>query len=529
MKGKNRTSKKKREAAKKKLILGGAAIGGVLAIVLIAYFALSSVVNKVPENVICDNIYIEDVNVSGMTAKEAKAALEKKQAEYQEKKISLVAEEVIIEVSPGDLGFSIEKKDDLVKSAVAYGKEGGVWKRYSAMKNLEDEKKVFTVTYAVDADTVEKVIEEKIPQLENGAKDATIKRENGKFVITDEQKGVTVDVDESTKTIKDYFNKEWEKSEKESIKLVTKVEEPKVTKAQLSEIKDVLGTFTTNCGVGGGRVQNIKTGAGHINGALIMPGEEYSANAAMEPYTFENGYAEAGSYENGKVVQSMGGGICQVSSTLYNALILAEVEIVERAAHSMLVSYVEPSMDAAIAGDFKDLKFKNNSDTPIYIEGYVSGAYITFNVYGKETRPASRTIKYVSEVVSSTPAGEKFQASGDAVGTLKKASSGYTGMKAKLWKVVYENGVEVSRDVVNNSTYRASAAVYNVGIASDNAQAAAIVKNAIGSNNRATIEAAIAQAKALIAASKAPAVTPPTTTPEDNTQDNTAPEQQSAP
>ena len=166
MKGKNRTSKKKREAAKKKLILGGAAIGGVLAIVLIAYFALSSVVNKVPENVICDNIYIEDVNVSGMTAKEAKAALEKKQAEYQEKKISLVAEEVIIEVSPGDLGFSIEKKDDLVKSAVAYGKEGGVWKRYSAMKNLEDEKKVFTVTYAVDADTVEKVIEEKIPQLE---------------------------------------------------------------------------------------------------------------------------------------------------------------------------------------------------------------------------------------------------------------------------------------------------------------------------------------------------------------------------
>ena len=178
---------------------------------------------------------------------------------------------------------------------------------------------------------------------------------------------------------------------------------------------------------------------------------------------------------------------------------------------------------------YKDLKFKNNSNTPIYIEGYVSGAYITFNVYGKETRPASRTIKYVSEVVSSTPAGEKFQASGDAVGTLKKASSGYTGMKAKLWKVVYENGVEVSRDVVNNSTYRASAAVYNVGTASDNAQAATIVKNAIGSNDRATIEAAIAQAKALIEASKAPAATPPATTPEDNKTDSTTPEQQSTP
>ena len=281
-----------------------------------------------------------------------------------------------------------------------------------------------------------------------------------------------------------------------------------MTRAQLENVKDLLGTFTTTCGTGGGRVQNIVTGAKHINGAVLMPGEVYSANAAMEPYTFDNGYAEAGSYENGKVVQSMGGGICQVSSTLYNAVILAELEIVERAAHSMLVSYVEPSMDAAIAGDYKDLKFKNNSDTPIYIEGYVSGGKITFNIFGKETRSASREIKYVSEVVSSTPAGEKFVASGDPVGTIKKASSGYTGMKAKLWKVVYENGVEVSREVVNNSSYRASAAVFNVGTASDNAEAAAIVGNAIASNDRATIEAAVSQAQAIIAAAGTPTTTP---------------------
>ena len=513
MKQNRRALRKKKEASKKKLIAVGLLGCGVLVAILIAYCSLKSAVNKVPSHVICDNVYIDDVDVSGMTMEEAKSALEAKQTKYQEMKITLLAEEVTLEVSLGDLGFAIEDIDELSKSAVAYGKEGGLWQRYSALKDLEEEQKVFDVTYSVDEKIVQKVIKGKIPQLENGAKDATIKRENGKFVITDEQKGVTVDADESVKTITSYFNKEWKKSQGESIKLVTKVEEPKVTKALLSEVKDLLGTFTTNCGVGGGRVQNVKTGAGHINGSLIMPGEVYSANEAMEPYTAENGFAEAGSYENGKVVQTMGGGICQVSSTLYNALILAEIEIVERAAHSMLVGYVEPSMDAAIAGEVKDLKFKNNTDTPIYIEGYVSGAYITFNVYGKETRPASRTIKFESEVLSSTPAGEKFQASGDPVGTIKKASSGYTGMKARLWKVVYENGVEVSRDVVNNSTYRASAAVYNVGTASDNAQAAAIVKNAVGSNNRATIEAAIGQAKSLIAAQNTPATptTPPTT------------------
>ena len=255
-------------------------------------------------------------------------------------------------------------------------------------------------------------------------------------------------------------------------------------------------------------MQNIKTGAAHINGKVLMPGEEYSANAAMEPYTAENGYTEAGSYENGKVVQSMGGGICQVSSTLYNAVILAELEIVERAAHSMLVSYVKPSMDAAIAGDFKDLKFKNNQNTPVYIEGYVSGGYITFNVFGKETRAADRKIEFVSEVVSSTPAGEKFVATQDAVGTLKKASSGYEGMKAKLWKVVYENGAEVSRKVVNNSTYNASAAVYNVGTASAYPEVTAAINSAIANQSRAEIEAAIAKEKELAAGAQGATQTP---------------------
>lgn len=489
------------------LVLGGAVLAVALIVFFACYFTARSAVNKVPENIICDNIFIDDIDVSGMNAKEAKAALKEKLTEYQALKITLKAEEAKVDVTLGDLGFEMKSTDKLIEKAVAYGKEGSIWNRHSDIKALEENKKVIKATYTVDAKAVEKVIAEKMPELENAAKNATITRSNGTFVFTDEVKGVAIDSAESVKAIETYFNKKWAKKDG-SVELVTKIDEPKVTRAQLENVKDLLGTFTTTCGTGGGRVQNIVTGAKHINGAVLMPGEVYSANAAMEPYTFDNGYAEAGSYENGKVVQSMGGGICQVSSTLYNAVILAELEIVERAAHSMLVSYVEPSMDAAIAGDYKDLKFKNNSDTPIYIEGYVSGGKITFNIFGKETRSASREIKYVSEVVSSTPAGEKFVASGDPVGTIKKASSGYTGMKAKLWKVVYENGVEVSREVVNNSSYRASAAVFNVGTASDNAEAAAIVGNAIASNDRATIEAAVSQAQAIIAAAGTPTTTP---------------------
>lgn len=529
MKRRRRTSKKRQEE-RKNFLIGGAAILGVLLVVfLLGKLGGTSSEDALPKDKIYNNVYIGDVDVSGMKADAAKKELEKKQEEYQKIKVNLVVDDVKAEVTLGDLGFHIDKLDETVKQALRYGKEGSSKNRRSIVKELETTKKVFALAYTVDEVAVENVISEKIPPLDGGAVDATITRKDGRFVITDDKKGVVIDTVESVRVMKKYFSGDWKKADGESITLATKVSEPKVTRAQLEEIKDVLGTFTTNCGVGGGRVQNIVTGAGHINGALILPGEVYSANAAMEPYTKDNGFTEAGSYENGKVVQSMGGGICQVSSTLYNAAILAELEIVERAAHSMLVSYVEPSMDAAIAGDFKDLKFKNNTNTPIFLEGYVSGGYITFNIYGKETRSATRTIKYVSEVLSSTPAGNKFQASGDPVGTLTKVSSGYTGMKAKLWKIVYENGVEVSREVVNNSSYRSSDAVWNVGTASDNAQAAAIVQGALGSNDKATIEAAIAQAKALIDAAKVPETpAPPTeggTTPpvEEATPENVEP------
>ena len=90
---------------------------------------------------------------------------------------------------------------------------------------------------------------------------------------------------------------------------------------------------------------------------------------AVVPFNAENGYELAGSYENGTTVETYGGGICQVSTTLYNAVIRAELEITERFAHSMIVSYVEPSMDAAISGEYKDLKFKNSTKYPVYIEG----------------------------------------------------------------------------------------------------------------------------------------------------------------
>lgn len=488
---------------KRRLIAAGGILVGALAVFLIVYFVFRSAVNKVPADTAWNHISIEGIDVSGMKEAEIRSLLEQQQTGYQERGVLLKAEEASAEVLLSELGFAISNADEVIEEAISYGKSGSVWSRHAKLKALEEKPLELKLEYKVDAELTKQIIEEQIPELENGAKNATIVRKNGKFAITDEEIGVTVDVEESIKTIEKFFTEEWNKIDGE-VELVTKIEEPELTRAMLEEVKDVLGTFTTYCGTGGGRVQNIVTGAKLINGSLVMPGEVFSADMAMRPYTKENGFAEAGAYENGKVVQSMGGGICQVSSTLYNAVILAELGVEQRQPHSMLVDYVKPSQDAAIAGDYKDMKLKNTSDSPIYIEGYVSGGYITFTIYGKETRPANRSVKYVSETLSTKDPGKRFEASGDALGTIVKTSSAHTGMEARLWKVVYENGKEVSREIFNTSSYMASPAYYTVGTATDNKEAKAVVTAAIATNDEAKINAAIAQAKQIIADANKP-------------------------
>ena len=129
-----------------------------------------------------------------------------------------------------------------------------------------------------------------------------------------------------------------------------------------------LGGFSTDfSSSAAGRATNVKNACSLINGSVIYPGEQFSVYEAISPITTDNGYQIAGAYENGQVVDSVGGGVCQVATTLYNAVIRAELDIVQRYNHSMIVSYVKPSDDAAIAGTYKDLKFKNNLDNPVYI------------------------------------------------------------------------------------------------------------------------------------------------------------------
>ncbi|RRF96713.1 MAG: hypothetical protein DUD27_03655 [Lachnospiraceae bacterium] len=448
------------------------------------------------ESRIADNVEIGKVDVSGMTSKEAENAISEYVAEAAKKQITLATEDQKITVSASDLGFSADSGDS-VESAIKYGRKGNLIERYKSVKDIEaGEKKCLSLSTKADESKIRDFLKKNECKLVTEPVDGSLKRENGEFSYVAGKAGHRLDMDASVAAVMNYVSSgKYDKTD--TVKLVTKTKKPKGTKEELSKVKDVLGKFSTSFATStSARAQNVRNGASKINGTILYPGDKFSVAKALNPMTAENGYAPAPSYENGTTVDTYGGGICQVSTTLYNAVIRSELKVLERSAHSMMVHYVEPSDDAAIAGFYKDFKFQNSTKYPVYIEGIASGGVITFTVYGKETRDPSRTVEFQTERLDTIPKKTKITADpSQPVGTVTKTSDGKDGLKARLWKIVKVNGKEESRTVFNNSRYAATDEQYTVGTMSDSADAVSAMKAAIASGNIDTVKAAAAQWK----------------------------------
>lgn len=343
---------------------------------------------------------IQGMSVGGMTQEEAKAKVQ----EYVDK---VSQETVTLQVKKKESTFALSDIDlkctnmDVVEKAYDFGKTGNVFKRVIEVRKLEKEGMDFPLTFSVDKAETRKVVKKKAKKFLAKKKDATITRKDGKFVITKQVDGVDIDFEANADKLTEVFSKKDWDHKSVVFPMDYTLDKAKHTKKELSAIKDVLGTFTTSyAGSASGRCANVENGASLINGTLLYPGDSFSVYSKVAPFTADNGYHLAGSYSNGQTVQTYGGGICQVSTTLYNAVLRAELNVTERSNHSMTVHYVPLSADAAISGTDKDLKFTNNLDHPVYIQGVAGGSSITFTIYGKEYRASNRKVEYVSETVS---------------------------------------------------------------------------------------------------------------------------------
>ncbi|HJD13332.1 MAG TPA: VanW family protein [Candidatus Ruminococcus avistercoris] len=430
---------------------------------------------------ILEGVFIDSVNVSGMNKKEAVQAVEDHMREVKGYRIQLQIGDNVVSVPAGELGLDWDN-ESVVDKALDFGQKGNIVKQYKARKDLEQEPVRLTLQYGADEASIETVLKEKCVVLDREPENATMTRTEDGFDIVPEKQGITLEVDEAKKTIQDYLSSQW-RSGLGMVTLPAKITEAAHKASELQTVQDILGSASTDySSSSANRAANIQRGTELLNGTVVYPGESVSVTELVIPFDEENGYAPAPSYENGEVVDSYGGGICQVSTTLYMSLLRAELEITERHNHSMIVNYVKPSMDAAISEGYKDLKFTNNLETPIYIEGYTSGGEVGFVVYGQEYRPEGRSVTYESETLETIEPEVELTASQDSFGTITQTGSPHTGYNACLWKIVSENGKE-TKEQVNSSTYNMTPEKYSVGVRTDSAEAESKLRAAIDAND----------------------------------------------
>lgn len=450
-------------------------------------------------------VTIGDIDISGMSLSEAENAVTAYVDSLRNVPITLRLEGGQDTVgTAGEFGISWED-DGTLDEAAMLGKRGNIVQRYKALEDLKKEGKNYPLQISFKEDVIESILNSLAATYDQEAVEATLTKTAGGFEITGGQTGHILDVPKSRDAVVNYLQNSWD-YKSAAISLVVTLDEPRGNTETLGKVKDVLGTATTAYKSSGpSREKNIVTACGHMNGLTLYPGEQCSILDVIAPLTEANGYEPAGSYLNGQVVDSVGGGVCQVSTTLYLAILKAELQVDKRTNHSMTVSYVEPSEDAAVSeSGGKDFVFTNNKEYPIYIEGITtSDKTITFTIYGVEDRPANREVFYESEIVEKTvPPTERIIPTTDPVGYVD-VQSVHIGYKARLWKIVKEDGVEVSREQVNSSSYAAVPRTATVGTATADPALAGQIQGAIATGSIDQVKAvagAIAAAQAAAAA-----------------------------
>jgi|LAHS01.1.fsa_nt_gb vancomycin resistance protein YoaR len=446
----------------------------ILAVILAASMVLALLMPVLAENqtdslvrtegVIGNDIHVGDVDVSGLTVDEAKAKVNEEVSEKSAQTLTVSANGQTQSIAVSDLGYSWTNESDL-DTAPDLGKCGNILSRYKFQKDLEQSPYVIPMTCTVNEDAIRSFVSAFAATADVPATEPQLSAaDDGTLQVTAGTEGTVIDQDAAVSSIKDYLLNTWTGGAA-SAELATAVKEPSVSADDLAKVKDVLGSGeTVYAGSTANRSQNIVNGVAKVNGTLVAPGGQFSLIGTVTPFSEDNGYAPAPSYSSGSIVDTYGGGICQVSTTLYMAVLQAELQVDARTNHSMLVGYVTPSMDAAISEEGgKDLVFTNNTDYPIYIMGKTEDGKIDFTIYGVESRDPDRKVTYESKVISQTQPNSVISLD-DTVdyGTVEQVAYGHMGTVSELWKHVTVDGTTTD-ELINSDSYETSPIMYVLG------------------------------------------------------------------
>ena len=358
--------------------------------------------------------------------------------------------------------------ENIVGQAYKLGRDGSVRDRYNAIAKLNQSGASFSVTRGYDLSLLRIITDQIAAELTYPAIDATVSKFDAsslKFEFTSAAKGRYVDAEQLYASALAAIQSG---AGGQTIAISQEIVEPRVTRTELEDsFGKITEARTSTSGSNKNRLTNIELALKTLNGVCIEPGMTFSFNSIIGQRTRERGYKMAGAFVDGLMAEELGGGICQVSTTLFNAVVKADLEIAERQPHSRPVGYVDEGKDAAVSWPNQDFKFTNNTDFPVYL---VAGMNETKNrciisVYGRQL-PDGQSIVIESHVTETlVPEDDRYIYTTDLpTGTKELVEQAREGYKATAYKIYLDaSGEEIRREVLCNSRYNAAGAVYKVG------------------------------------------------------------------
>ncbi|GHV17577.1 hypothetical protein FACS189425_04130 [Clostridia bacterium] len=281
--------------------------------------------------------------------------------------------------------------------------------------------------------------------------DAKVYSENGDAVYVPQKNGIEFDVS-SLKAALESESMDGEVIVPISVRLAEVTEE--VLRARL--FKDVLAEYTTKYdGSIIGRTQNVKMAANNINGTMILPGQNFSFNRTVGERTYAAGFADGRVFSGGQVIDGVGGGICQVSSTLYSVVLFANLEVVERHNHTFAITYAPLGQDATVAYGALDFVFKNDTAFPIKVVTTMGGGSLNVKILGTKLEGDNTTIEIVNSTVGTRPFATTTKPNPNPSAVRDVVDqAGISGYTVDTYKIYKENGIEVKREFLHRSVYK---------------------------------------------------------------------------
>ena len=488
----------------------------IILFLLIIFSVFFSLIN-INNNNIFNGISINNIDISGMSKEEANAKISNLIQNKKDKNLNIKIdseENVTTTFDYLEVNYNLK---NCINEAFNIGRSGNIFKNNFEILNLLFNKKNLNLNIEINTDNLNSLVDELSSNLDNKVIQSSYYIENNNLIITKGQSGNTINIEDFSNNLynilnnltstenfieaktmfvkpepinidkiyadiyKEVKNAYYEENqfkvypetigisfdlanaksliEKDQTEYVIPLEysypEITINDLNINIFKDKLSFFTTYYDTSNkDRAKNLELSAEKINGKILSPGEEFSYNSIVGERTISAGYKEAKIYSNGKVVDGIGGGICQLSSTLYNSAFFANLDITERYNHQFLTSYVPEGRDATVVYGVKDFKFKNNRTFPIKIEAKVSSGVVSCAIYGIK-EDLEYDVSFDVEKVSVTDAPIKYEYDSSLKSTDKIIKQrGSNGMTVNVYKILKLNGSIVSKTFISQDIYK---------------------------------------------------------------------------